>query len=133
MLDVQFLDFDKPGANNHLFLENPQQVIRLPESQRWSASRLDLNYYLPCRVANREGAGTRTVAVIGLGRTDHGDFLSSEDMELLESLAGYIGIAIQNAQLYRRLGAEDHRLRADEGVPLEHSRIDPHRHLRGGP
>ncbi len=73
------------------------------ETQRRSAGRLDLNYYLPCRVANRGGAGTRTVAVIGLGRTDDGDFLSSEDMELLESLAGYIGIAIQNAQLYRRL------------------------------
>jgi two-component system, NtrC family, sensor kinase len=102
-LDVSFLDFDRPSANNHLFLENPQQMLRLPESQRRSAARLDLNYYLPCRVANREGAGTRTVAVIGLGRTDHGDFLSSEDMELLESLAGYIGIAIQNAQLYSRL------------------------------
>jgi len=102
-LDVRFLDFDRPGANNHIFLENPQQVLRLPEAQRQSAGRLDLNYYLPCRVANREGSGTRTVAVIGLGRTDDGDFLSSEDMELLESLAGYIGIAIQNAQLYRRL------------------------------
>jgi two-component system NtrC family sensor kinase len=102
-LDVRFLDFDRPGANNHIFLENPQQVLRLPEAQRRSAGRLDLNYYLPCRVANREGGGTRTVAVIGLGRTDVGDFLSSEDMELLESLAGYIGIAIQNAQLYRRL------------------------------
>jgi two-component system NtrC family sensor kinase len=102
-LDVRFLDFDRPGANNHIFLENPQHVLRLPEAQRHSAGRLDLNYYLPCRVANREGSGTRTVAVIGLGRTDDGDFLSSEDMELLESLAGYIGIAIQNAQLYRRL------------------------------
>jgi PAS domain S-box-containing protein len=102
-MDVRFLDFDRPGANNHIFLENPQQVLRLPEAQRSSAGRLDLNYYLPCRVANREGGGRRTVAVIGLGRTDDGDFLSSEDMELLESLAGYIGIAIQNAQLYRRL------------------------------
>ena len=102
-LDTRFLDFDHAGSNNHLFLENPQQVLRLPEAQQRSAGRLDLNYYLPCRVANREGAGTRTVAVIGLGRTDDGDFLSSEDMELLESLAGYIGIAIQNAQLYRRL------------------------------
>jgi two-component system NtrC family sensor kinase len=102
-LDVRFLDFDRPGANSHIFLENPQQMLRLPEAQRHSAGRLDLNYYLPCRVANREGGGTRTVAVIGLGRTDVGDFLSSEDMELLESLAGYIGIAIQNAQLYRRL------------------------------
>ena len=86
-----------------IFLDNPQHVLRLPEAQRQSAGRLDLNYYLPCRVANRDGGGTRTVAVIGLGRTDDGDFLSSEDMELLESLAGYIGIAIQNAQLYRRL------------------------------
>ena len=102
-LDVRFLDFDRPGANSHIFLENPQQVLRLPEKQRQSASRLDLNYYLPCRVANREGGGTRTVAVIGLGRTGDGDYLSSEDMEVLESLAGYIGIAIQNAQLYRRL------------------------------
>jgi two-component system, NtrC family, sensor kinase len=102
-LDVRFLDFDRPGANNHIFLENPQHVLRLPEAQRNSAGRLDLNYYLPCRVANREGGGARTVAVIGLGRTDDGDFLSSEDMELLESLAGYIGIAIQNAQLYQSL------------------------------
>jgi len=102
-LDVNFFDFDRPGSNSHLFLENPQQVLRLPEEQRLSAARLDLNYYLPCRVANREGMGTRTVAVIGLGRTNDGDFLSSEDMEVLESLAGYIGIAIQNAQLYRRL------------------------------
>jgi two-component system NtrC family sensor kinase len=102
-LDVRFLDFDSKGSNDHIFLENPQQVLRLPKSQQKSAGLLDLNYYLPCRVANREGGGTRTVAIIGVGRTDDGDFLSSEDMEVLGSLAGYIGIAIQNAQLYQRL------------------------------
>jgi PAS domain-containing protein len=102
-LDVRFLDFDGEDANDHIFLENPQQVLRLPNAQQRSAGLLDLNYYLPCRVANRVGGGTRTVAIIGLGRTDDGDFLSSEDMEVLGSLAGYIGIAIQNAQLYRRL------------------------------
>ncbi len=32
-----------------------------------------------------------------------GDFLSSEDVELLETLAGYIGIAIQNGRLYASL------------------------------
>ena len=106
LLDVSFLDFDAPDANTHVFLENPQQVLRLPEAERATAARLDLNYYLPCRVANRTGPGTRTVAIIGLGRTNDGDFLSSEDMEVLESLAGYIGIAIQNAQLYRRLEAK---------------------------
>jgi PAS domain S-box-containing protein len=102
-LDVRFLDFDRRGSGDHIFLENPQQVLRLPDAQQKSAGLLDLNYYLPCRVANREGSGTRTVAILGLGRTDDGDFLSSEDMEVLGSLAGYIGIAIQNAQLYRRL------------------------------
>ena len=102
-LDLAFMDFDAPDANTHIFLENPQQALALPDAQRHAAARLDLNYYLPCRVANRHGVGTRTVAVIGLGRTTGGDFLSSEDMEVLESLAGYIGIAIQNAQLYRRL------------------------------
>ena len=102
-LDLGFFDFDRRDSANHLFLENPQQALSLPQSQQEAAQRLDLNYYLPCRVANREGFGTRTVAVIGLGRTNDGDFLSSEDMEVLESLAGYIGIAIQNAQLYRSL------------------------------
>ena len=102
-LDVRFLDFDSKDSNDHIFLENPQQVLRLPNAQQRSAGLLDLNYYLPCRVANREGGGTRTVAIIGLGRTDDGDFLSSEDIEVLGSLAGYIGIAIQNAQLYKRL------------------------------
>lgn len=101
--DLGFLDFDSKGANNHLFFENPQAAIRLPHEQQHSAAALDLNYYVPCRASRHEGRGVSTIAVLGLGRTGEGDFLSSEDMELLESLAGYIGIAIQNAQLYRSL------------------------------
>lgn len=95
--DLRFLDFDQPGAGSHIFLENPQQALHLSEQERRAASLLDLNYYLPCRLQNR------TIAVVGLGRTADGDFLSSEDVELLESLASYIGIAIQNAQLYATL------------------------------
>jgi two-component system NtrC family sensor kinase len=102
-LDLGFLDFDRRDASGHLFFETPQAVLRLPEAERLTASALDLNYYVPCRAARHEGSGRSTIAVLGLGRTGDGDFLSSEDMELLESLAGYIGIAIQNAQLYRRL------------------------------
>jgi two-component system, NtrC family, sensor kinase len=96
-LDLGFLDFDQPDAGSHIFLENPQQALHLTPAERRTAALLDLNYYLPCRVQDR------AIAVIGLGRTADGDFLSSEDVELLESLASYIGIAIQNARLYASL------------------------------
>jgi|CZKF01.1.fsa_nt_gi PAS domain S-box-containing protein len=108
-----FLDFDQVTDHTHIFLENAQQALHLPAEQQRTAALLDLNYYLPCRVAAGHMQGseaspegldtTRTIAVIGLGRTIGGDFLSSEDVELLESLASYIGIALQNASLYARL------------------------------
>ena len=100
-LDLSFLNFDEARDHGHIFLENTEQALHLTESQRATAARLDLNYYLPCRV--QDGIHSRTIAVIGLGRTVGGDFLSSEDVELLESLASYIGIALQNASLYTRL------------------------------
>jgi signal transduction histidine kinase len=115
-MDLGFLDFDEPNAGSHLFLENPQLALNLSSSEQRTASLLDMNYFLPCRVgvprAAREGRVSpvhdfqvqdRTIAVIGLGRRKGGEFLSSEDMELLESLAGYIGIALQNARLYASL------------------------------
>ncbi len=100
-LALGFLDFDRTKDHTHIFLENAQQALHLPPDQRQTAALLDLNYYLPCRV--QDGASARTIAVIGLGRTIGGDFLSSEDVELLESLASYIGIALQNASLYAQL------------------------------
>jgi PAS domain S-box-containing protein len=100
-LALGFLNFDQAIDHSHIFLENAQQALHLPADEQRSAALLDLNYYLPCRV--QDGTATRTIAVIGLGRTIGGDFLSSEDVELLESLASYIGIALQNASLYARL------------------------------
>ncbi|MGI4979861.1 MAG: ATP-binding protein, partial [Janthinobacterium lividum] len=90
-------------SQDHIFFENPSLLPHLEPAEQRIAATLDLNYYLPCRVSGRQGDSQRTIAVIGLGRTQEGDFLSSEDMELLGSLAGYIGIAIQNAQLFSRL------------------------------
>ena len=105
-LALGFLDFDHARDHSHIFLENAQQALHLPPDQQRTAALLDLNYYLPCRVPGeqkKDGSAQRTIAVIGLGRTIGGDFLSSEDVELLESLASYIGFALQNASLYARL------------------------------
>ena len=57
----------------------------------------DLNYFIPCHVKDR------VIAYIGLGRTQNGDYLTSEDMELLETVSDYVGIALENARLYRSL------------------------------
>jgi two-component system NtrC family sensor kinase len=107
-IDLAFLNASRPEQAGHLFFENTHQVPReTPEAQQ-AIARLDLNYYIPCH------AQQKTVAVLGLGKTTQGDFLSSEDMELLETLGGYLGIAIQNGQLYASLqqkAAEYERLK----------------------
>ena len=68
-----------------------------PASVRRTIADLDLTYYLPCMVRGR------TIAYLGVSRTTDGDYLSSVDVELLVTLAGYVGIAIENASLYRSL------------------------------
>ena len=97
-LDLGFLSAPRPEMEaGHLFFDNTHQVPRETPSAQEAILRLDLNYYIPCR------AQQRTIAFLGLGKTMEGDFLTSEDIELLETLAGYIGIAIQNARLYASL------------------------------
>jgi two-component system, NtrC family, sensor kinase len=56
--------------------------------------RQELHYFVPCV------AGGKMVAVIGLGRASDGSLLSSEDLEILKTISGYIGVAIENSRLY---------------------------------
>ena len=97
-LDLAFLAAPRPEMEaGHLFFDNTHQVPREAPSAQESIAKLDLNYYIPCR------AQQKTIAFLGLGKTVEGDFLSSEDIELLETLSGYLGIAVQNARLYASL------------------------------
>lgn len=57
--------------------------------------RQELHYYVPCV------ARSKMVAVIGMGRASDGSLLSSEDVEILKTLSGYIAVAIENSRLYQ--------------------------------
>lgn len=58
--------------------------------------RQELHYYVPCVVRSK------MVAVIGLGRAKDGSLLSSEDLEILKTVSGYIAVAIENSSLYQQ-------------------------------
>src|SRR5262249_41235346 len=97
-LDLSFLALPRLEMEaGHLFFENTHLVPRETPSAQETIVKLDLTYYIPFR------SQQRTIAFLGLGKTVEGDFLSSEDVELLETLAGSLGIAIQNARLYASL------------------------------
>jgi PAS domain S-box-containing protein len=97
-LDLGFLNVARPEWEaGHLFFESTNHPVREAPEARETIRKLDLNYYIPCTVMNR------MIAVLGLGKTSEGDFLSTEDVQLLETLAGYVGIAVQNARLYKSL------------------------------
>jgi PAS domain S-box-containing protein len=97
-LDLSFLDAEKsPFARGCLFYESPRASREPNPSVRQTLNELDLNYFIPCRIREH------SVAVLGIGKTVDGDYLSSEDVELLFTIAGYVAIALDNSQLYSSL------------------------------
>src|SRR5271166_2263344 len=97
-LDLGFLGPARPEfARGALFFESPRAARDVPDSVRRTLEQLDLNYYVPCRIREH------TMAVLGLGKTVDGDYLSSDDVELVETIAGYVAVALDNAQLYTSL------------------------------
>ena len=98
--DLSFLE----GAPQkpYLFFERTRRLLdvvsnTMPSSVKTSIAELDYTYYVPCSVRGR------IVGWIGLSRTGKGDFLSSDDVELVITLSGYLAISIENAWLYRSL------------------------------
>ena len=99
-LDLSFLTTDP--AKRLLFFERTGRALEVldPEyspSVRRTLAELDLTYYVPCSVRGRK------IAYLGLSRADTGDFLSSEDLDLVVMVAGYLAIALENARLYNSL------------------------------
>jgi two-component system NtrC family sensor kinase len=103
-LDLNFLDWPEFSQKHapYIFFERTRYHLDAiagswPATVRQTIADLDLNYYMPCTVRGR------TIAFLGVSRTEKGEFLSSDDVELLQTLSNYVGIATENASLYRSL------------------------------
>jgi PAS domain S-box-containing protein len=98
--DLSFLN--EAMGKPYLFFErtklNPDYVFgSYSQLARQTISELDLTYYIPCSVRGQ------TIAFLGVSRTTKGDFLTSDDLELLVTLSNSVGITVDNARLYRSL------------------------------
>ncbi len=87
-----FDDFDR--ELNPLFLLSSHQQV---DGIRECLGAYHLHYLQPLRVHHR------IIGFWALGKRLNGEFLSSEDLELMATLSGYAAIAIDNALLYRSL------------------------------
>ncbi|MFZ0736696.1 MAG: ATP-binding protein [Candidatus Acidiferrales bacterium] len=98
-LDLSFLNASRPQFQQAgcLFFESARAAVAESESVRRTLDQLDLNYFIACRFHDR------TAAILGLGKTVDGDYLTSEDLELLLTIGNYVGIAVENARLYNSL------------------------------
>jgi PAS domain S-box-containing protein len=98
-IDTSFLDPAQPLlAKGYLFFfDNIRRLYGFSPAAQKSIEQLKLHYYLPFKVKER------TLGYLGLGKTRDGDYLSSEDIDLLQTIVGYVSIALENAGLYESL------------------------------
>ncbi len=85
------------NGNGRVFGLNKRKIIRQ-----------ELHYFVPCVVRGK------MVAVIGLGRASDGSLLSSEDLEILQTISGYVAVAVENSLLY-----QEQETRAEELASLK--------------
>lgn len=98
--DLRFLE--EFSGKPYLFFERPKHLRDIvseawPQSVRDTIAELDFTYYVACKSRGK------TIAFFGVSRTTEGDFLSSDDIELLVTLSNYVAIAIENSRLYSSL------------------------------
>lgn len=98
--DLAFLH--RSTETPYLFFERPKHLRDIvsqawPQSVRDTIADLDFTYYIACKSRGQ------VIAYFGVSRTTEGDFLSSDDIELLVTLSNYVAIAIENSRLYSSL------------------------------
>ena len=91
------LDLPEEDSIEELVLEKTtlkEKIEKFGRNQR-SVHRQELHYFVPCVVRGK------MVAVLGLGRASDGSLLSSEDLEILQTVSGFVAVAVENSLLYQ--------------------------------
>jgi two-component system NtrC family sensor kinase len=97
-LDMSFLDAAQAGTGKgYVFFESVKHQADYSPAEQLTIERLGLHYYLPLRVKGN------TLGYLALGKTNDDDFLSSEDVDLLQTICGYVAMAVEGARLYESL------------------------------
>jgi PAS domain S-box-containing protein len=92
----------------YLYIDDLEAVLEEFPDDREVLEAEDLAYFLPLDVKGD------IIGVLALGRRLTGDFLSSDDLKVLQPLAAHLALAVDNALLYRevqRRAAELERLK----------------------
>ncbi|MGH6631043.1 MAG: PAS domain S-box protein, partial [Burkholderiales bacterium] len=96
--DLSFLDPHREELQKgYLFYESVKRVFGVSPAAQATIEQLDLHYYLAFKMKER------TLGYLALGRTRKGDFLSSEDVDLLQTITSNLAVALENARLYESL------------------------------
>ena len=91
------LDLTEDDLTDEIFYEKTtfKEKIENIGKNRRNIQRQELHYFVPCVVRGK------MVAVLGLGRASDGSLLSSEDINILQTISGFVAVAVENSLLYQ--------------------------------
>jgi len=88
---------ERAQQRDALVYEDPQALLDSYAADEPLLRALDIRCFIPFKVKEQ------TIALLALGRKRSGDFVNSEDLELLQTLANHAAMAMENARLYQNL------------------------------
>jgi signal transduction histidine kinase len=82
------------SKDHSLFLDSVSSLEEELQDDEELLKQLNYNYYIPCKFQQN------IVAILALTKREKGDYLSSEDLDLLLTLANQLAIVIENHHLF---------------------------------
>ncbi len=105
-LSSSFSEFLSAALTNRdfIYVEDMSSLLEEFPQDRELLAEEDLAYFLPLIVKGE------VLGLLALGRTLSGDYLSSEDLKVLQMLTSHAALALDNALLYRQAHARAEEL-----------------------